>query len=127
MIQIKNLKNILAFMLLIVVSLACENKNSDKRSCVYCGKAIPDNKEIPIKLNEIEHNGAKPPSWVKKVVVKRSVDKFVGRFNCELCSMKCYSDFKNTFYKQNRDSISGGEQSIKVWILNDKRKSIQDY
>jgi hypothetical protein len=39
--------------------------------------------------------------------------------------MKCYSDFKNTFYKQNRDSISGGEQSIKVWILNDKRKSIQ--
>jgi hypothetical protein len=122
-----NFKNILAFILLIIVTSACKEINTDKRSCIYCGKAIPDNKEIAIKLNENEHNGANPPSWAKKVVEKKKMDKFVGRFNSELCSMKCYFNFKNTFYPHNRDSISGSGKSVNVWILNEKRKSIEDY
>jgi hypothetical protein len=101
-------------MLLIVVSSACENKNSDKRSCIYCGITISDNKEIAIKLNEVED-----PFKIKhKTDNHRNIlDNLKG----ELCSMKCYYNFKNTFYKQNRDSISSDELSIKVWILNVKR------
>ncbi len=124
-----NIKNILAFMLLTIVASACKDINTDKLSCLYCGIAIPDHKKISIILNSSLRGG--PDDTTRRIAEKEISLRIGGTLNCELCSMKCYSNFKSTFYQQNSDSIFYHYDTyrkgvrIDVWILNEKRKSIQ--
>jgi hypothetical protein len=133
-----NLKNILAFMLLIVVTSACKDTNTDKSVCIYCGKGKPNDETLFIILNNTDLIPSQQSNEKGIDLQKNSYKSqlyLVNPINSQLCSMKCYSNFKNTFYPQNRDSIFSFSQEfdpfnlqpLNVWIFNEKRKSIQDY
>lgn len=110
-------KKLFALILLIIVTISCKQSNSDKLSCIYCGKSIPDYKEISIKLND--KNNSEDPFGLKPESQK--VQRNLIDINGEICSMKCYSELKKTFYHDNRDSLFVLEKptkQINFWIFN---------
>jgi hypothetical protein len=136
-----NIIKTIAFILLILAVSACkEDRDLNYRnefSCAYCGKIFPDSdpdRECPLIIingSESDRRGGARPredyNNTKKESEKKSSLK-VSELGCRLCSLRCYSNFKNAFYPQYRDSIFGSKRErINVWILNKKRKSIQDY
>ena len=125
-------------MLLILATSACNDNDRDrdlnyreKFGCAYCGKIFPDREYPLIIINGSQRGGGALPRKSYNNAKKESENKSslkVSKLGCRLCSLKCYANFKNTFYPQYRDSIFGNERDrIDVWILNKKRKSIQDY